>query len=458
MPAASNLMQRHQSWYVVVAVPRRLWRPGVKRQVVRTLRTRDKAEAMRLRHAAVADILANIEHLSGAATASEAERAGMPPADLKSALAWRKTFAEIDAGRVEGLDEEARPADTDPRQWARFVAASVIDDMADRIEGKHGAATAATYAGIAHGTATPLMLHADAWLAEGGRKGPLNPRTAAMYRSDLKVLEAWLAGQGVTTLEGVTKPVAGRYISETMVAKGMAWATANRKITAPASYWQWLVKRGLAETSPWAGQQLAKPPKRRSAGEGEKRPFTEAETAALLSGDAGQELGDAIRIAALSGMRLEEIYRLTVADCAGGWFNIRQSKTDAGVRRVPIHKALTAIVARRTEGKVPGAFLFHEAGPAREGRERSAALSKRFGKYRQRAGVHDRAEGKRHSAVDFHSFRRSFVTLARNAGIDRAVVAAVVGHTAQDITDGVYLGAFSDDLLRQCVEAVRVPV
>ena len=109
------------------------------------------------------------------------------------------------------------------------------------------------------------------------------------------------------------------------------------------------------------------------------------------------------------------------------------------------------------DGKAPGAFLFHEAGPAREGRERSAALSKRFGRYRQTVDVHDRAEGRRHSAVDFHSFRRRFVTVARNAGIDRAVVAAVVGHTAQDITDGVYLGSFTEGRLRACVEAVALP-
>ena len=131
-------------------------------------------------------------------------------------------------------------------------------------------------------------------------------------------------------------------------------------------------------------------------------------------------------MAALSGMRLEEAYRLTVTDCAGGWFNVRVSKTRAGRRRVPVHSGLAAIVARRCEAKGPGAFLFHEAGDTGT-RERSAAVSKRFGRYRQAQGVHERAEGARHSAVDFHSLRRWFVTTARNAQQDRAVVAAVVG-------------------------------
>ena len=107
--------------------------------------------------------------------------------------------------------------------------------------------------------------------------------------------------------------------------------------------------------------------------------------------------------------------------------NTRESKTAAGVRRVPIHPDLAAPVARRVAGKQAGAYLFHEAAaPDRHGR--SSALSKRFGRYRQALGVHEREDGRRHSRVDFHSWRRWFVTKARSAGIDRWVVAAVVGH------------------------------
>jgi hypothetical protein len=110
-------------------------------------------------------------------------------------------------------------------------------------------------------------------------------------------------------------------------------------------------------------------------------------------------------------MRLDELHRLRVSDCAGGWFNVRVSKSRAGVRRVPVHSDLVALVERRTAGKAPTAFLFHEAAEV-PGRERSAPLSKRFGRYRQTVGVHEREEGRRHSAVDFHSFRRWFVTTA----------------------------------------------
>ena len=71
-------------------------------------------------------------------------------------------------------------------------------------------------------------------------------------------------------------------------------------------------------------------------------------------------------------------------------------------------------------------------------RERSSALSKRFGCYRQSVGVEECDDGKRHSRIDFHSWRRWFVTEARRAGINRAVVAAVVGHRIGSLTDDIY--------------------
>ena len=85
------------------------------------------------------------------------------------------------------------------------------------------------------------------------------------------------------------------------------------------------------------------------------------------------------------------------------------------------------------------------------------ALSKRFGHYRRALGVHEMVDGARHSRVDFHSWRRWFITAARNAGVDRAVVAAVVGREVGNLTDDTYSGGPGEIQLRACVEAVRLP-
>jgi integrase len=438
---------RYQTYYAVRDVPRPLREKLGKKRLIKSLGTRDYHVARARRHAALAEFERIIAQARGIAANDDLTAA---------ALAWRETFAKIAAGdrsafSVGGPEDEI----TDPNRL-RQHAAWIVDEEAEDIEAEHGEAAAATFAGIAHGMATPLLLHVDSWLKEGGAKGPINPRTAAQYRGDVTRFADWARGVGVTTIEGVTEAVAGRYVTSELVGKGIHPGTGNRRISAVSAYWRWLKKRAGVKGNPWVGQSLAKPSARN--GDKSKRAFTDDEVRALLAGPADAELADAMRVAALSGMRLEEIYRLTAQDCRDGWFNVRLSKSEAGVRKVPVHSALAGLVARRTEGKSARDYLFHEAGEAPEDRERSAAVSKRFGKYRQRRGVHEKAEGARHSKVDFHSWRRWFITTARNAGIDRAVVAAVAGHAAEGITDIVYHSGPTAALLRACVEAVKLPV
>jgi integrase len=434
------LQQRGRTWYAVMEVPRPLRAKLGKRRLIKSLGTRDRHVALARRHAALAEfqrIFNGARAVAGSDALTEA------------ALTWRDTLERLRRGDTStfSVSGEGAPEPRDAANW-------VVDGEAEDIAAEHGPDVARTFLGIARGTATPLLLQVDAWLREGGLKGPLAPRTAAQYRADLNGLAEWANGIGITTVEAVTDAVAGRYVTEQFVGRGVHWATANRKITAASAYWRWLRKRAGVKTNPWAGQSLSKAGSTNT--EKNKRPFTDAEVGELMAGDADPELADAMRMAALSGMRIEEIYQLTVADCDGRWFRIRQAKTRAGLRSVPIHSALVAIVARRCKGKAKADFLFHEPGPT-PGRERSMALSKRFGRYRQALGVHDRLEHARHSRVDFHSWRRWFVTTARNAGVDRATVAAVVGHATGTLTDDVYSGGPAEALLRACVEAVRLP-
>lgn len=451
-----------RTWYAVKETPRAL-QAVLGARLIRSLQTRDVQVARARRYAVLAEFertIAEAERSHGPAGASPAYEAGMT---------WRGILAALergDPGQVKafsGIGRVAWGADGErielsAEEDARDNAESQLAEQVGSVAQQHGAEAARPLLGLARGTATPLRHYVDAWLAEGGPKGPTNPRTQAQYRSDMAGLETWLSHVGIApTIEAVSKAVAGRYVTEGLIGAGVNRLTANRKISTASSYWTWLGKRTALEVNPWRGQSLAKGAANRS-GEQRKRPFTEAEAATLLAGEADGELADAMRIAALSGMRLEEIYRLTVADCADGWFRVRVAKTQAGTRRVPIHSALTAVVAGRTERKATGAFLFPEPGEVKLGRERSMAASKRFGHYRKRLNVDATIEGQRQSAIDFHSWRRRFVSLARDAGIDRATVAAVVGHEAGNVTDDVYRSGSAADLLRACVEAVGLPV
>lgn len=434
---------RGRVWCAVQDVPRPLREAMGRKRMVKSLGTRDVHVAVARRHAALAEF--QRAFLAASATS------GADPITT-SAMIWRDTLAQADREAAHGAND-----DTDPSDSLREVITSELAAAAERIEAEHGHGRAKAFYEVATGAATPLLHHVDAWLAEGGRKGPLKRRTADQYRSDLGQLEEWLTASRISaTVEAVTKAVAGRYVTEGLLANGVDRVTANRKISAPSAYWRWLLKRTNVAANPWAGQSLSKVAAGASNAR-HKRAYTALEVATLLNGGADVELADAMRVAALSGMRLEEIYRLRVRDTADGWFRVTAAKTRAGVRRVPVHTALAALVARRQTGKAGPDYLFHEPGASRAGRERSMATSKRFGHYRKRLKVDERETGRRQSNVDFHSFRRFFVTTARQAGIDQATVASVVGHETGNITDDVYSGGPSEALKRACVEAVQLP-
>ena len=165
-----------------------------------------------------------------------------------------------------------------------------------------------------------------------------------------------------------------------------------------------------------------------------------------------------MRVAALSGMRIEEICRLTVEDCRGGNFTIREGKTAAASRTFPIHSALVPLVERRCEGKADDERLFSDVRG--RGVSLSDPLSKQFGRFIRAVGAADIREGHRRSKVNFHSFRRRFVQNAIRAEIPQHVVSWVVGHAEgrDGITLGVYnRGGPSEAQMRSCVEAVRLP-
>jgi integrase len=71
--------------------------------------------------------------------------------------------------------------------------------------------------------------------------------------------------------------------------------------------------------------------------------------------------------------------------------------------------------------------------------------------------IGEKREGIRRSLVNLHSFRRWFITKAEQADIAPWVIAAVVGHARQGMTLGTYSRGPSEEQLRECVEAVRLP-
>ena len=435
---------QHGVWYVTVDVPRPYQTALGRKRVLRSLKTRDLKTAQSLRWSAVAEIKAEVQRSVEAAT-------GHPDASL---TAWALE-----------VREELRSAKTKGRDTREMVA-EALSARLEEIATRHSPDTAAEVYQIATGKADPLTLHLDRYLDNSG----LTARTKADVRTAVAEFEDWLTEtHRPLAVQAVDSRTAGEFRDQYLIPVKKNTRTVNKKLSLLSGYWKWLIKNGVLDrdaTSPWAGKSLAKP-KHWQQAEDEKdgpRPFTEDEIKALLTGNADADLADLMRIAALSGMRLEEIGQLRVKDCADEVFNIRRSKTPAGVRKVPIHPALKAIVTRRTkdaetgDDKDPETFIFPDFPESGWDNSRTMAVSKRFATYRRSVGVDDVTPGQRRSKVDFHSFRRWFAHECEVAGQSETVVARVMGHEkGLGLTFGTYSQAKPLELMKACVECVKLP-
>lgn len=446
-----------QQWRVQVKVPVKA-RPILgKSRLVRPLHTDSLANANRLKHRVIADMQEEI-----ARALIEARRRGHREADklLEEAFAWR-TDIEAERQAPEELDDYGLPVGGD-------VVRGLLYERAEEIEKAQGEDRASTFYKVAMGQETPITSLADTWLAE---RADMKPRQRHDYHRSVRKLAGWLAEERLSgSIERVDRKIAGRYVSDAMVGRGVHWKTANKDISALSGYWKWLIKKGHTESNIWTGQSLPKV-KAKSDAQRPKRHFTDAEVSTLLSGIGDPLVLDAATIAALSGMRNEEIARLTVEECAGNLFRVTDAKTRAGIRDVPIHPSLRSLIARRTKGKSPRAYLLEELRdpPPGSAMERGQAITKRFVTIRRQLGVDERVPGSRQSRIDFHSFRRWFIRKAIDAlhrgakGYDQWTIADVVGHDKEasglglGMTMSRYPGAAPLEARKACVAAVHLP-
>ncbi|WP_349956962.1 tyrosine-type recombinase/integrase [Rhizobium sp. ZPR3] len=367
----------------------------------------------------------------------------------KDPVAWTAKITNRDKASLS--DEEAH----DPM--------TLLEDAAEQIGQDHGDVARRRFISIVHGK-VEVDHHIEAYLKEA----KLAPKTTDERRNLVKRFAQWAKNEDML-LAKVDRAVAGRYVSA--VIAPLHKSTAKKHLGSVKLYWDWLIMRGhYSSKNPWDGQVMPSRGRRVERGSDvTERPFTTEEMQTLLHAPFPnsinpafkQQLHDAMRISALSGMRLAEVVTLWVDECpldekGKGHFDIQQGKTAAAARKVPIHPDLIEIVCRRKKDKAGNDWLFHELA-----KERNAGdvFSKRFAAYRKKLKVEDNRPGQRRSLVNFHSFRRWFVTEAEQTGAPESIISDVVGHEEgrKSITLRVYSGGPSDTQKRSCVEAVKLP-
>ena len=298
------------------------------------------------------------------------------------------------------------------------------------------------------------------YLADRG----FSPRTVRAYAFDLLAFTRWLAAEGVT-LAGVSTDVMLRFLAWCRTAPlpgrpggnvysirdgrsaGYAPATINRRLAAVSGLFGYWAMRDPAAPDPLPRAAAA-----RRAAAGERggllahlgrakrrsglrvreprrlpRGLDRAETAALL----GSFRTDRDRVIAglmlFSGLRSAEVLGLAVADVDIGRGWVRVMGKGGKERRVPLDPDVAGLIqayllAGRPETSSRALFVVAK-GPHRGRPLTAAGLRTIFRYHRGRAGV---------PAGHPHALRHSFGTALAEAGVDLAVLQALMGHDHVD--------------------------
>jgi len=382
---------------------------------MKSLGTGDLAEANRLKHAIVAEFKRRIELLAKG-------RADPLAAAREAALAFRVAMASADNERLSYNDQESA---------ASNELLDVINEEAEALLEAQGPEASRLFRGIASGRATLIEDHYPTWLAQV----QATAQTKSLHTSALKRYITW-AGAYIT-IEDTGRRRAGEYVSSLLTVSGLSRKTVRRHLSSLSSFWLWLMGQGLAPNepynNPWRGHQLGKKPKGVFRNGLSDEVILKLLKAHYSTDRYAVVIADLLRLGLLTGARLDELCALERSDVEkdskGYWINIREGKTDAAARRVPIHKAGAGIIKRRLADK--DQYLFAGLIPGGPDRKRSWNVSKAYGRFRKHAGVSERGQ-------DFHALRTTFMSRMEGLGIPESTTKLLVGHVRESMTYGYY--------------------
>jgi integrase len=357
----------------------------------------------------------------------------------KIRLEEAQALAQISGSMEQALQVAADlKAVDDPHQ--RDTIEQAISIEAELIEKRAGRQKASRWYKTAMGVSTPLKDVFDQFKEDAGKTMSLS--TVNNFNTARNEFLAY-AGEDVA-LEDVDRRMVADFVTKHLPNKkgpkaphGQGPATIRKKVSQLGQVWMWARKRGFLareQENPWDEQ--APTAKEVRAAADVRRPFTPDEAKKLLEATtAGDALGDVIRVALLTGVRLEEVASLEASqvDSEGRWYTIRQGKTDNAARVVPLVGMAQDVIKARL-GKVKGdAPLFGEVPIRKSTGKRGGSLSQAFTRLR-RDVLGEETDGE----LAQHCFRHTWRTAAGRAGVDLRTAQEMGGWSRGRASDLTY--------------------
>ncbi len=272
--------------------------------------------------------------------------------------------------------------------------------------------------------------HLEEWIGSQDVK----EKTAKMRRSTIHRL-----GEKFSTLQDISRKEVRRWVTE--LGTDLHPATVQRLLSDCRTYWSYLAAIEVVSEDAAPFDRLGLKVKSASW-----LPYSPAEALRLRkAADGDNNLADLVSIAMYSGARREEICSLKVEHVRSGCFEIVDAKTEAGIRTVPIHSKLSAIIKRLTKESADGYLI---PGLASNGNgDRGDAIGKRFSRLKRSLGFTER-----HS---FHSWRSTVITILERAGVPEGTVQDIVGHERSTLTGSTYSGKTTIEMRRDALRKLR---
>ncbi len=262
-----------------------------------------------------------------------------------------------------------------------------------------------------------------------------NQRTRDIYLSHIKRFSSWLTTNG----RELTFDTVADYLNTVSKVR----QTRQGHLAALRKFHKWAVRYDtyyrdlLAEKrNPFEGHEH--PKVGANAGKSwaaySRQEAEQLHAAALAKDDT--DLADLIAFACYTGCRIEELGRIrretTIFDDAGQptGFRVDESKTESGIREIPLHPALLPIYERRLQNPQGDTLALFPGNDKTKHGIRLNALSQRFTKLK-------RAEGFGNQHV-FHSLRKCTATMLHQAGVSALTIPFILGHDVGNVTFDVY--------------------
>lgn len=256
------------------------------------------------------------------------------------------------------------------------------------------------------------------------RKVDLN--TVDRHIKRVKVLDAFLKSENLL--------LAYEAVGVFLISKNLEPKTKKQYLFSFNAFYKFLIQKEPSfkeryPINPFKSHELSHV-RRGTLKEDERRAFT-ADEMNTLHGKAiemgNRRLADLIEIGAYTGARIEEICRLKTSsvvkedgiDC----FHIREGKTQASVRFVPIHPKLMKTVKRLINASDDG-YLLKTSKGGKYG-TKSKGLGNQFSIFKTNLGFDKKSV--------FHSVRKTVITTLERADVKNLVIISLVGHKADGL-------------------------